>query len=178
MQAILRAVHTAVAAVALVLLAPPTVSATAQSPVQAVTQIKLTEKQVLGFVAAQKDMAAVLSKIEGATAEQLPPQLQAELEAAARKHGFKDFAEYDLVVDNISMVMAGIDPKTKVFTEPSILIKKEIEALTADKSIPEAEKKQLLEELNEALKAAQPIQFPSNIELVKKYYDKIDEALG
>jgi hypothetical protein len=36
----------------------------------------------------------------------------------------------------------------------------------------------MLEELNEALKSAQPIQFPGNIELVKKYYDKIDAALN
>ena len=34
-----------------------------------------------------------------------------------------------------------------------------------------------LKELEEALKTAQPIQFPSNVELVKKYYDKIDAAL-
>jgi len=27
------------------------------------------------------------------------------------------------------------------------------------------------------LKAAQPIQYPSNIELVRKYYDKIDTAM-
>jgi hypothetical protein len=36
----------------------------------------------------------------------------------------------------------------------------------------------MLEELNEALQAAQPIQFPSNIELVKKHYDKIDAAVN
>jgi hypothetical protein len=36
----------------------------------------------------------------------------------------------------------------------------------------------LLEELREALKSAQPIQFPSNVELVRRYYDKIDAALG
>jgi hypothetical protein len=35
----------------------------------------------------------------------------------------------------------------------------------------------MLDELNEALKSAQPIQFPNNIELVRKHYDKIDEAL-
>jgi hypothetical protein len=39
----------------------------------------------------------------------------------------------------------------------------------------EKDKKQALQELNEALKEAQPIQFPSNIELVKKYYDQIDQ---
>ena len=34
----------------------------------------------------------------------------------------------------------------------------------------------MLEELNEAMKSAQPIQYPSNIELVKKHFDKIDAA--
>src|SRR6266516_884050 len=47
----------------------------------------------------------------------------------------------------------------------------------ANKTMPAPEKKQMLEELNEALKSAQPIQFPGNIELVKKYYDKINGAL-
>ena len=42
----------------------------------------------------------------------------------------------------------------------------------------ELHKKQLLEELREALKSTQPIQFPSNVELVRRYYDKIDAALG
>ena len=75
------------------------------------------------------------------------------------------------------MVMAGIDPQTKAFTEPQIAIKKEIEEVSADKSIPEKEKKQMLDELNDALKSAAPIQFPNNIEIVTKYYDKIDAVL-
>jgi hypothetical protein len=143
----------------------------------AVKQIKLTEKQIEGFITAQKDMSSVLEKVQGTTSDQLPPTLQAELEAAAKKHGFKDFADYDEVVANITMVMAGIDPKTKTFTEPAIAIKQEIAEVTANKSIPAQEKKQMLDELNEALKSAEPIQFPGNIELVKKYYDKIDAAL-
>ncbi|MFZ1097479.1 MAG: hypothetical protein WAN75_51070 [Xanthobacteraceae bacterium] len=32
----------------------------------------------------------------------------------------------------------------------------------------------MLEELNQALNSAESIQFPSNIEVVEKYYDKID----
>lgn len=143
----------------------------------AVKQIQLTDKHIESFIAAQKDMGPILEKIQGNTSDQLPANIQTALEAAAKKHGFKDFADYDEVVGNITMIMAGIDPKTKTFTEPSVAIKKEIADVTADKSIPAADKKQILEELNEALKSAQPIQFPSNIELVKKYYDKIDAAL-
>jgi ribosome maturation protein Sdo1 len=76
------------------------------------------------------------------------------------------------------MVMGAIDPQTKSFTDPQTAIKKEIEDVAVDQTIPDQEKKQLLEELREALKSAQPIQFPSNVELVRRYYDKIDAALG
>jgi hypothetical protein len=143
-----------------------------------VRQIELTEKQVQGVIAAQKDVAAIFDKLQGPPPDQLPPQVLSELDAATKKHGFKDFNDYDEVVGNITMVMTGIDPKTKAFTDPADAIKKEIADVTADKTIAAQEKKQMLEELNEALKAAQPIQFPGNIELVKKYYDKIDAALN
>jgi hypothetical protein len=144
---------------------------------QQIKQIKLTEKQIEGFIAAQKDMSAIAEKIQGSTSDKPDPKIQAELEAIAKKFSFKDFAEYDDVAANISMVMAGIDPQTKAFTDPQVAIKKEIEEVQADKSIPEKEKKQMLEELNEALKTAAPIQNPANIELVKKYYDKIEAVL-
>jgi homoserine dehydrogenase len=176
MQQLLRVLTAALMTVALVHLST---AATAQPVGEPVAkQIQLTEKQVLGFIAAQKDMAPILEKIQGPSADQLPPQIKAELEAAAKKHGFKDFNDYDEVTTNITMVMTGIDSKTKVFTEPAIAIKEEIQEVTANKALPAEEKKQMLEELNEALKSAQPIQFPSNIELVKKHYDKIDAALN
>jgi soluble cytochrome b562 len=148
--------------------------ATAQS---AVKQIKLTDKQIEGFIAAQKDMSAIAEKMQGGSADKPDPKVQAELESIAKKHGFDTFAEYDDVAANISMVMAGIDPQSKAFTEPKVAIEKEIEEVKNDKSIPEKEKKQMLEELGEALKSAQPIANPGNIELVKKYYDKIDAVL-
>jgi len=144
----------------------------------ALKQIKLTEKQVESFINAQKDMSAAVEKMQGAVSDQSSSKFQAELTAVVKKHGFKDFQEYEDVAGNISMVMACIDPQTKVFTEPKAAIKKEIDEVTADKNMPEAEKKQALEELNEALKTAEPIQFPSNVELVKKYYEKIDAALS
>jgi hypothetical protein len=144
---------------------------------QTIKQIKLNDKQIEGFISAQQEMSAVAEKMQGSTSDKPDPKLQAELEGIAKKHGFADFNEYDDVAANISMIMAGIDPQTKAFTEPQIAIKKEIEEVQADKSIPEKEKKQMLEELNEALKSAQPVQHQSNVELVKKYYDKIDAVL-
>lgn len=142
-----------------------------------VKQIKLSEKHILGFIAAQKDITPILERIGADAPDPLPAPIQAELETVAKKHGFKDFSEYDDVVANITLVMSLIDPTTKAFTEPAVAIKKEIAAVMADKSIPEKDKKLILQELNEALKTAEPIAFPSNVELVKKYYDKIDASL-
>ena len=142
----------------------------------AVKQIALTAKHVEGFIAAQKDMATVAEKMQG-NSDKPDPKVQAELESIAKKHGFASFAEYDDVAANISMVMAGIDPQSRAFTEPKVAIQKEIDEVKGDTTIPEKEKKQMLEELAEALKTAQPIQHPENVELVKKYWEKIDAVL-
>jgi hypothetical protein len=141
----------------------------------AATQIKLTEKHVEAFIAAQKEMSALLEKTQSAVfSGQVNTQYQAELEVVTKKNGFKNFAEYEAVAANISMVMAAMDPQTGVFTDPRAAINKEIENASTDKTIPDREKKALLKELNEALKSAEFIEFPSNIELVQKYRDKIN----
>jgi hypothetical protein len=141
----------------------------------AATQIKLTEKQIEGFIAAQKEIPAVVEKMQSAVLSgQVNTKYQAELEAVTKKNGFKNFAEYEAVAANISMVMAAMDPQTGMFADPRTAIKKEIENTSTDKTIPDREKKALLKELNEALKSAESIEFPSNIELVQKYCDKIN----
>ena len=82
-------------------------------------------------------------------------------------------AEYEDVGMNISMIMSGIDPQTKKFTEPPEQIRKQIAALKADKSVPEADKKEGLTQLEAALKNARPIQFKENIALVLKYFNQL-----
>jgi hypothetical protein len=144
---------------------------------QTFQQVDLTEKQVQGFIAAQKPMTDATDKMQGGPSDKPDPQLQAALEEIAKKQGFKDLAEYDQVAATISMVMAGIDPETKQYTPADVAIRQQIKDIEADKSLPADERKQALEELNESLKAAQPIRNPANIDLVKKYYDKIEAAL-
>jgi hypothetical protein len=138
------------------------------------TQIKLTENQVEGFIAAQDDMLAVIEKMGAGFSEHASPEYDAQLDAVTRKHGFRDLAEFDAVATSISMVMTGIDPETKLFTDPQTAISKEIDDVRSDQSILPSEKKDLLEQLNAAFKAAEPIRFPTNIELVKKHYDKLE----
>jgi hypothetical protein len=141
---------------------------------QQVKQIKLTEKHIESFIAADKDMAKLR---EGTNPDKPNPKAEAQAAAVAKKNGFASLDEYDNVWSNISLVFFGIDPQTKQFTEPPERIKKEIEALKADKSVSEAEKKQELAGLAAALKTAKPIQFKENIALVLKYFDKLAPLL-
>jgi hypothetical protein len=141
---------------------------------QEVKQIKLTEKQIQGFIAASKDMAKLY---EGADPNKPDPKVEAQADAVAKKNGFANLAEYDDVSTNISIIMSGIDPKTKKFSEPPEQIKQEIAALKVDKSVPEAEKKKELAQLETALKTAKPIQFKENVALVLKYFDKLSPLM-
>ena len=137
---------------------------------QEVKQIKLTEKHIQGFMAAYEDIAKVY---DGAESDKPDPKAEAQAAAVAKKHGFASLAQYDDVSMNISMIMSGIDPQTKKFTEPPEQIKNEIAALKADKSIPDAEKKEDLTQLEAELKNARPIQFKENIALVLNYFDQL-----
>jgi esterase/lipase len=137
---------------------------------QEAKQIKLTEKHIQGFLAASKDMAQLYN---GADPDKPDPQLEAQARAVAKKNGFASLDEYDDASMNISMIMFGIDPQTQKFTEPPEQIKKEIAALKADKSVPQAEKREGLAQLESALKNARPVQFKENIALVLKYFDQL-----
>jgi hypothetical protein len=137
---------------------------------QEVKQIKLTEKHIQGFIAASRDIAKLY---DDASADKPDPKVEVQAEAIAKKSGFATLAEYEDASMNIAMIMYGIDPQTKKFTEPSEQIKKEIAALKGDQSVPEAEKTEGLAQLEAALEGTKPVQFKQNIALVLKYFDKL-----
>src|SRR5260370_19242443 len=137
---------------------------------QEVKQIKLTEKHIQGFMAAYEDMAKLY---KSANSDKPDPKVEAQAAVVAKKNGFASLAQYEDALTNITMIMSGIDPQTKKFTEPPEQIKNEIAALKADKSVPEAAKKEGLAQLEAALKIAKPIQFKENIALVLKYFDQL-----
>lgn len=143
---------------------------------QEVNQIKLTEAQVTNFIKAQADLAALAAKIQP-TGEETDPAMQGELEEIAKKHGFKDFAELDDVAANISIVMAGLDTDTGEFTDPVEALQKELADVKQDDSIPADDKKQLIEELTEAINTTPPLENKENIELVKAHRAEIEKAL-
>jgi hypothetical protein len=142
-----------------------------------IKQIALTEKQVQGVLSAQKDMEAITDKL---TENSKPnPKVTAQLEGVAKKNGFASYDEYNNVVENISLVLAGIDPATKKYVGSDVVIKAQIAQVQADTKMPAKDKKEALADLNEALKAPAPaVEFNSNIDLVAKYYDKLADAMG
>ncbi len=153
--------------------AAPPKQAAAPEPPPPLKQIELTDKQLESLIAAQKEMDAVTDKLPQGAADKPDPKLQAQLEGIAKKNGFADFNDYGAVYDNVSLVMSGIDPKTKAFTEPPELLKKQIAAVQADAKIPAKEKKAILEDMSGALKSVEPVKFPGNVTLVTKYFDKL-----
>jgi hypothetical protein len=158
--------------------APPQAQA-APPPMQEapVKQIALTEKQIEGVLAASKDMDAITEKLPDDAKPD--PKITAQLEAVARKNGFAGYGEYNDVVDNISIVLAGFDPATKKYVGTAAVIKAQIAQVQADKKMPAKDKKEALADLNDALKAPAPaIENKGNIDLVAKYYDKLADALG
>ena len=140
-------------------------------------QIALTEKQVEGVLSAAKEMDPITEKIpENAKPD---PKVTAQLDGIAKKNGFASYDEYNTVVDNISLVLGGFDPATKKYVGAEAVIKAQIAQVQADKKMPAKDKKEVLADLNDALKSPPPaIENKGNIDLVAKYYDKLAEALG
>jgi len=145
---------------------------------EAFNQIELNDKHVEGFIAAQPDITKFIERNPAQEGAAPTDKQQAELDEIAKKHGFKDYTEYDDVAYNISVILSGIDPDSGKYSDPIELIKKEIADITADTQIAAAEKKQMLEELNDALKNTSPVKFPGNVTVVSKHRAALEKALG
>jgi hypothetical protein len=144
---------------------------------QPLKQIALTEKQVEGVIAADKDMEAITEKLPDNAKPD--PKVVAQLESVAKKNGFASYDEYNDVVDNIGMVFRGFDPATKKYVGTEAVIKAQMAQIQADKKMPAKDKKEALADLSEALKTPdQPVQNKGNIDLVSKYYDKLSPIMG
>ena len=157
--------------------APAQQAAPTQQQAPTLKQIALTDKQLDGVLAAQKDVDAITEKLpENAAPDQ---KVIAQLDGVAKKNGFSSYDDYNNVVDNISLVLGGFDPATKKYVGTEAVIKAQIAQVQADKKMPAKDKKEAIDELNQALKTPAPqVENKANIDLVGKYYDKLVAALG
>ena len=140
-------------------------------------QMALTDKQIDGVIAAQKDMDPIIEKLPENSRPD--PSAIAQLETAAKKNGFASYEEYSKVVDNIGLVLGGFDPAAKKYVGPEAVIKAQIAQVQADKQMSDNDKKEALAELNEALKSPAPaVENKGNIDLIARNYDRLAEVLG
>ncbi len=154
----MRAVLAAVA-LSLGLLAAPALADEAQPATEAagssydgLTQVQLTEAQVNGYIASVGDMQGAMGDVPADAAEP-DAKTMAKLETIAKKYGFKDFAEYNTVAGNISLVLDGVDPQTKTYVGSDKLLAKSIADVKADKQMKEPDRKAALAELQAQQKA-------------------------
>jgi hypothetical protein len=153
-------------------------SAPAAAPAEPIKQMALTAAQIEAYLAAAAEIEPILSKAPPSPSAEPDPKVAAQLEAIAKKYKFASYAEYDDVGANIGLAMDGIDPQTKKYVGADVLLKKEIAEVEADAKMPAEDKQETLAEMNDALKAIEPLKFPANVDLVVQYYDKITAALG
>ena len=162
--------------------APPPKQAPAQqaAPPQQpppLKQIALTEAQIQSVLTATKEMDPITEKIEDDAKPD--PKVTAQLEGISKRNGFASYADYNLVVENINLVLGGFDTATKKYVGPEAVIRAQIAEVQADKKMSAKDKKDELADLNDALKSPGPaIENKGNIDLVTKYYDKLSEALS
>ena len=156
---------------------PPNQMAPAQPAPPPLKQMALTDKQIDGVLAAQKDIDAITQKLPPNAAPS--PKAVAQLDAVAKKNGFASYNEYNDVVDNITLVLSGFDPVTKKYVGFEAATKAQIAQIQADKKMSAKDKKDALASLNDGLKSPPPpIENKGNIDLVAKNYDKLADVLG
>jgi hypothetical protein len=154
-------------------LAPEIALAQDQGAAPPIKQMALTDAQVQAYLAAETAMEPLLAKMPQDDSAPLDPKLLVALDAAAKKNGFASIDEFQDIGANIDLVMDGIDPATKKYVGAGVLLKQELASTQADPKLAPADKKQAVEEINEALKSVEPLQNAGNADLVLKYYDKL-----
>jgi hypothetical protein len=156
---------------------PSNQMAPAQPAPPPLKQMALTDKQIDGVLAAQKDMDAITQKLPPNAAPS--PKAIAQLDAVAKKNGFASYDAYNDVVENITLVLSGIDPVSKKYVGFDAATKAQIASVQANKQMSAKDKKDALAELNGSLKSPPPpIENKANIDLVAKNYDKLADVLG
>ncbi|MEL6623486.1 MAG: hypothetical protein AAFQ11_11525 [Pseudomonadota bacterium] len=144
-------------------------------PANAGDQVKLTDDMIKRFIAMQTELVAMAKDLEDA--EDPDDKLKAQLKALATKHGFASIGEFDAVATSITLIMTGIDPDTGVWADPKIGIRGDMEDVKKDTTIDDAERRELLKDLNEALESTPDIAHKSNIPVVKKFAAEIEKLL-
>lgn len=154
--------------------APAHIASPGPSPVR---QVALTEKQIKGFLAASSDIRSVTDNAPE-DVDKLSPKTVAQLDAVARKNGFASYDEYNLISENIGLVIAGYDTVNRTYVGKEALIKSRIARVQADQKMSADSKQEKLRDLQDDLGWPLPrVAYKNNIGLVVKYRDQLIAAM-
>ena len=136
-------------------------------------QVKLSQKTIDQLIATQKQIRDAESKQKVID----PKSAEAKVETVAKANGFASMSDFADASYSVGLVLAGTDPDSGAYVGPQAALKKQIDEVKADKKMPPNEKKEALDELNDAMKSAtteKPL--PGNIDLVKANAEKLNEG--
>jgi hypothetical protein len=74
-------------------------------------------------------------------------------------------------------VLDGLDRASGNYTDPVEKMKKELEEIKADESIPAEDKKLAVDDLTQEIAAAQPLKYKENVEIVKKHIAELESLM-
>ena len=142
-----------------------------------IKQLKLTEAQVKSFISAQPDLATVAPKLQEARRQHRARRCRPSSTASPRSTALRASMSSTASPPTSRSSWPGSIPRSGEFTEPVEALKKELSDVTADASIPDADKKQLMQELTEAISTTPRLEHIENVELVKAHRAEIEKAL-
>lgn len=139
-------------------------------------QIKLTEKQIIGLLAAADEIDDVRENSEDGFYK-TGPETTAKLDAVARKHGLSGYLEFKTIRANVIQVFSGYDRVTKRYVGREQLIRVRVARAKADRRMSAKEKADEIDSLEAQRQCTLPvIKFRSNIDLVHKNYAPLESS--
>lgn len=139
-------------------------------------QIQMSQTQIERFIPAFVEVIAIQKKMILGDISWNDKKAKADISKIVKNHGLKNLAEYSLLVANITFVLNFVDPKTKKFLDKRGELQARIAQVTADPSLASEDKQKELASLNREMDVYPLIRFPSNVDLVIQYYDKLMET--
>lgn len=141
-----------------------------------VKQMPLTDKHILGLLAATAEINSITDNVPE-NINELRPETIAKLNAAARKNGLASHSDYKTIDANVGLVMSGYDEVTKTYVGRDALIKLRIARVKANRTMSVQDRNDELTKPNDQLQFAMPtVEYAGNIALVSEYYGRLQAS--
>ncbi|MEZ5924007.1 MAG: hypothetical protein R3D57_06435 [Hyphomicrobiaceae bacterium] len=141
-------------------------------------EIALSEETLKAVIAATKEMQALDPNKDGdggSEAAEQTTEVDGELDAIAKKHGFADGEAYSQAFESAVQAFAVVDWTSEQRKQEAAA---EIEAIKADPDMSEEAKQGEISQIEQDLAAPPPTALPENVELVKAHEAEMRELMS